>query len=210
MGRPFTRGAYRLLHYYLRGCHNVTALNACTLPREGPALLVCNHISGLDPPILQAACPRLITWLMAKEYYEVRAMRWFFRRISVITVERSGRDLAATRAAMRALSGGQVVGIFPEGRLAATGDLQPFQTGVALVAIKAGVPVYPACIEGTACGAGMLEAFLYRQEVRVAFGQAVQFSRSDTSRVMIESATAAIHAAVLALRQKLREPCGAC
>ncbi|MCY2953988.1 MAG: lysophospholipid acyltransferase family protein [Planctomycetota bacterium] len=198
--RPFICAAWRVLKYYLRGLHHITITHPCPIPLAGPAILVCNHISGLDPVVLQSACPHLVTWMMAREYYDQPLGRWFFQRIGAIPVDRSGRDLAATRAAFRDLAAGHTLGIFPEGRIAPTPDLQPFQTGVALVAIKANVPVYPACIEGSMRNLDLLEAFLYPQRITIAFGPPVLFDRSNTSRPTINSATAAIHAAVLSLR----------
>ena len=169
----------------------------CTLPANGPALLVCNHISALDPLILQSACPRLIRWMMAREYYDQPALRWFLRALEAIPVERGGRDLSATRRAIRALQAGHIVGIFPEGRIETTRQIEPFQTGVALVAIKTRVPVYPAYIDGSMRGQGMLEAFIYPQQACVRFGPPVLFDRSDTSDRTVEAATAAIRAAVV-------------
>src|SRR6266568_8614911 len=108
---------HRLVNAYISGYHNVEVVSPCQLPAKGPAILVCNHVSSLDPMLLQWACSRLIVWMMAKEYY-LPGTRWLFDVIRVIPVERSRRDMVATRAAMRALEDGHVLGIFPEGRLA--------------------------------------------------------------------------------------------
>ncbi len=54
--------------------------------------------------------------MMAKEYFDFKPLRWLFDTVGVILVERSGRDMAATRAAMRALEQGYVLGVFPEGK----------------------------------------------------------------------------------------------
>ena len=201
------RLAWRLDRYYIGGYHDIRPDTPCTLPDSGPAILVCNHVSGLDPTVLQANSRRLITWMMAKEYFDVRAMRWFYEAVRAIPVARSGRDLAATRTALRLLERGRVLGIFPEGRIAESGKILPFQTGVAMMAIKADVPVIPAYIDGTMRGANMLQAFLYPQRGRVAFGRAVAFDRSDTSRETIEAATEAIrHAVVDLARRSLHFP----
>ena len=80
--------------------------------------------------------------MMAREYY-VPGTRWLFDIINTIPVERSRRDVGATRAAMRALDKGHVLGIFPEGRLARDRNIGHFQTGVAMLALKSGVSVYP-------------------------------------------------------------------
>jgi 1-acyl-sn-glycerol-3-phosphate acyltransferase len=196
------RLAWRLDQYYIGGYHDIRLNTPCTLPDTGPAILVCNHISGLDPTVLQAISHRLITWMMAKEYFDVRAMRWFYEAVRAIPVARSGRDLAATRSALRVLERGRVLGIFPEGRIDESGSILPFQTGVAMIAIKADVPVIPAFIDGSMHGANMLEAFLYPQRGLVAFGPAVVFDRSDTSRATIDIATEAIRRTVVKLAQR--------
>src|SRR2546423_79348 len=122
--RPESRPIIRLLQAvdmcFARIYHRLTILSPCRLPRDGPAILVCNHTSALDPLLIQSACPRLITWMMASEYYELPGLNWVFRTIGAIPVDRSGRDLAATRAALRALQRGGVLGVFPEGRIETT------------------------------------------------------------------------------------------
>jgi 1-acyl-sn-glycerol-3-phosphate acyltransferase len=170
------------------------------LPRRGPGILVCNHISGLDPVLVQSVCPRLVVWMMAREYYEIRGLKWLFRTVEAIPVDRSGRDMTATRSALRALADGRILGIFPEGRIETSRDLLPFQTGVAMMAIKTGVPVYPAYMEGTQRGMDMIPAFLTPQEVTLSFGPAVEFDRGGTSHVELEAATELIQGAVWRLR----------
>ena len=166
-------------------------------------LLVCNHTSGLDPHLIQSPCRRLITWMMAKEYYDLWFLKPVFEQLGVIPVTRSGRDTSATRAAMRALKNGQLVGLFPEGRIENSRDFLPFQTGVALMAMKTGVPVYPAFLDGTQRNTSMLAALLRPQRARIIFGDEVKFDRSDTSREGLEAATAAIQGAVEALRDRM-------
>src|SRR3954465_15627638 len=106
--RPENRPIIRLLQAidvcFARMYHRLSVLSPQRLPRHGPAILICNHVSGLDPLLIQSVCPRLITWMMASEYYAVPGLNWVFKQIGAIPVERSGRDLAATRAAMRALA----------------------------------------------------------------------------------------------------------
>jgi 1-acyl-sn-glycerol-3-phosphate acyltransferase len=200
--RPSIRFLHRLVDLYVSGYHNVSVISPCQVPASGPAIIVCNHVSSLDPMLLQWACPRLITWMMAREYY-VPGTRWLFDIIRTIPVERSRRDVAATRAAMRALENGQVLGIFPEGRLAEDAIIGPFQTGVALMALKSRVDVYPASVEGTMRDRGMLEAFLFPQRAKVAFAERMKLNEADFSREAIERATGRIRDAVFALHERV-------
>ena len=102
---------------------------------------------------------------------------------------------------MRALEAGRILGIFPEGRIEVDEQLLPFQTGVALMAIKTGVPVYTAYLDGTARGKGMLSALLVPNRFKLSLGPAVDFDRSSTAREALETATQAIHQAVARLKR---------
>lgn len=180
--------------------HNTVVLRRHPLPAEGAAILVCNHTSGLDPFMLQSVCERVIVWMMAKEYYDIKALTWAFRIIEAIPVDRAARDTASVRAALRALHDGRILGIFPEGRIEPTPELMEFQTGAALLAIKAKVPVYPAFLEGTQRYKSMPAAFAIPNRGTISFGPPVQFDRSSTWNENLDAAAARIKAAVEALR----------
>ncbi len=189
---------------FARVFHNLRILRPARLPRRGAGILVCNHVSSVDPLLLQSASPqRLVIWMMAKEYMHLPLLGWCFRTLGVIPVDRGGHDSSSLRAALRALKDGRILGVFPEGRIGQGNDLLPFHTGAALMAIKAGVPVYPAYQDGTQRGQGMWAACLRRQRAAVSFGPPVQFDRSSTSRENLAAATAAITAAVVALRDEV-------
>jgi 1-acyl-sn-glycerol-3-phosphate acyltransferase len=188
--------------FIARVYHQVRLITPPCLPRQGPAILVCNHTSGLDPLLIQSMCSRLIIWMMAKEYYDLKPLTWVFRTIEAIPVDRGGRDLAATRAGLRALEHGRILGIFPEGRIETTRELLPFQTGVALIAIRTGVPVYPAYLDGTQRGKEMVEAFFRPTRATLNFGPPVEFDRSSTSRQNLEIATEKIKSSVLSLQRR--------
>ncbi len=141
---------------------------------------------------------------MAKEYYDLKRLGWIFRILECIPVERNGRDSGATRAALRALENGQVLGIFPEGKIETTRDLLDFQIGVALLAIKANVPVYPAYLDGTQRGKEMGEAFSRPVRAVVTFGPEVEFDRSGTSRPALEQATEKIRDSIKNLAMSIR------
>jgi 1-acyl-sn-glycerol-3-phosphate acyltransferase len=196
-GKPYDRPENRLPVRLLgaanlaiaRLYHQVRIIVPPRLPASGPAILVSNHTSGLDPLLIQSCCGRLITWMMAKEYYDFKLLRWVYRTVEAIPVERSGRDMAATRSALRALKDGRILGIFPEGKIEVSRDLLPFQTGVALMAIKANVPVYPVYLDGSQRGKEMVPALLIPNRATVRFGPSVEFDRSDTSKEALEIAT---------------------
>jgi 1-acyl-sn-glycerol-3-phosphate acyltransferase len=206
--RPENRLGVRLLGWtnlaMTRLYHHLTVLDPPCLPKAGPAILVCNHTSGLDPLLLQSCLNRLVIWLAAKEYYDVKSLAFVYRTIEAIPVERTGRDLAATRAALRTLQHGRILGIFPEGRIETSRELLPFQTGVALMAIKSGVAVYPAYLDGTQRGKEVGEAFVRPNHAVVSFGPPVQFNRAATRRDDLEAATEKIKDSINILATRVR------
>jgi len=158
---------------YCRTFHQIDVQRPLQLPPTGPAILVCNHISGLDPLLLQSVASRPIVWMMAKEYYEIAALRWVYEAVQAIPVERNGRDSSATRAALRAIADGRVLGIFPEGRIETDGQLLPFQTGVAMMAIRTRTPIFPAHLEGSNRGQSMVQAFITGNRIKIRFGDRI-------------------------------------
>ncbi len=205
--RPENRLSVRMLGLvnlaFTRFFHDVRACQRSPLPARGPAILISNHTSSLDPLLIQSCCDRLITWMMAKEYYDVKGLGWVFRTIEAIPVQRSGRDMAATRAALRSLEQGRILGVFPEGKIETTRQLLPFHTGVALMAIRSQAPVYPVYLDGTQRGKEMVEALTRPTHSTIRFGPAVDFDRDSTSRETLEQATQRMSLAVknLALRR---------
>lgn len=186
---------------FVRAYQHARPRQACPLPSRGPAILVCNHTCSIDPIVLQTYTPRLVRWMMAKEYFEHQPMKWVFEQVGVILVDRGARDLAATRAAMRVLAAGYVLGVFPEGKIETTPDLLPFQSGIGLLAMKTRAPVFPAYLDGTQRGLDMVEAFYRRSRISVAFGPRVELQDLEDSKAAVLEATRRIQTAV----QKLRE-----
>ena len=185
---------------FSRGFHRVRVKTHCPLPAKGPAIVVCNHISGLDPILIQSVSHRLIRWLMAREYYEPRGIKWLLNLVGAIPVDRTGRDLAATRAALAALDAGYVVGIFPEGKIETSNELLPFQSGIVLLAAKSGAPIYPAYLEGTQRGKSMLKAYFIPRRATINFGPPLILDRSAAARPNMEAAVQKIQNAVDILR----------
>lgn len=196
---PAIRAVQALNVAFGRGYHGLRLMNACPLPTSGPAILICNHTSGLDPCLLQAASSRLITWMMAREYYELPIVRTICRISGMIPTSRNGRDVAAMRTALRALEEGAIVGIFPEGRIETDGQLLPFHPGVAMLALRAGAPVYPARLEGSQRGRSMTSAFLMPGRSQVRFGPPVELAAGEPTRQALGIVTERFRAAIAGL-----------
>ncbi len=118
-------------------------------PGQG-AILICNHRSPIDPCFIQLGTNQVIHWLIAKEYCDHWLLGRFTRMCESIPTHRAGMDTAAIKMAIRYAQNGGLVGMFPEGRINTTERFMiSGRPGVALIALKARVPVIPCYIEGS-------------------------------------------------------------
>ncbi len=123
------------------------------LPAKGPYLLICNHISHFDPPILASIRWGAVSWVVALEMFQHPVGRWFFEGLDSISINRQESDLKAVREILRRLKSGDIVGLFPEGgiRSGETSVLggAPLDGSVGALAQLGGVPVVPCVVLGT-------------------------------------------------------------
>ena len=141
----------------------------CPFPAHGPALIVANHRSPVDPIMLwmnhhlreeeSATRIRVIGFLTAHEYCEMPGLRWVCRAMQSIPTQRDGRDMGPAKEALRRLNRGDLVGLFPEGRINRGDRLLDANTGVVWLALRAKVPVYPVFLHDSPQGTTMVQPF---------------------------------------------------
>jgi acyl-[acyl-carrier-protein]-phospholipid O-acyltransferase/long-chain-fatty-acid--[acyl-carrier-protein] ligase len=119
------------------------------VPFRGPALLVCNHLSYVDPLLVSACVQRFIRFLMYRPYYEIKWLNGFFRLMKAIPVSaRNRRDIVESLARAREeLEQGHVVCIFAEGAISRTGNLLPFKRGFEKIVEGLDIPVIPVHLD---------------------------------------------------------------
>ena len=127
------------------------------VPDEGPALLVCNHVSYMDALILAGVVPRPVRFVMYHRIFDIPVMNWIFRTAKAIPIAGAREDPALMQRAFdavdAALAEGELVGIFPEGRLTSDGEIAAFKSGVERILQRAAaagrpVPVVPMALRG--------------------------------------------------------------
>jgi 1-acyl-sn-glycerol-3-phosphate acyltransferase len=123
------------------------------IPQHGGLIVASNHLSNADGPViagwLTPALGRRIHWLGKREMYEFPLAPLALRPISIHPVDREGADVEAFRLAERILAAGNVLVLFPEGTRSTTGGLQRPRDGLALLALRTGVPILPVGLAGT-------------------------------------------------------------
>lgn len=122
------------------------------IPERGAALIVSNHVSYVDALLLMAVSPRPIRFVMDVTIFRLPVMSWLFRQVRAIPIAPRRVDPAVTQRAFEqvseALRDGQLVCIFPEGRITDTGELHPFRPGLTQVLERDPVPVIPVALQG--------------------------------------------------------------
>jgi 1-acyl-sn-glycerol-3-phosphate acyltransferase len=122
------------------------------VPDEGPALLVCNHVSYMDALILAGSIPRPVRFVMYYKIFEIPVMQWIFRTARAIPIAGARENPELMRKAFAeiatALDAGELVCIFPEGALTRDGSIAPFKSGIERVLATRPVPVVPMALRG--------------------------------------------------------------
>jgi len=122
------------------------------IPDEGPAIIVCNHVSYMDALILAGSLPRPVRFVMYYKIFDIPVMRWIFRTAKAIPIAgaRENPELMqrAFDAVDQALADGELVCIFPEGALTKDGAIAPFKSGVERILQRREVKVVPMALRG--------------------------------------------------------------
>jgi cytidylate kinase len=147
------------------------------VPSRGPVLLVSNHSSVLDPPLVGGVCPRQLTFLAKAELFAVPGFGRLIHALNARPVRREGADAAALRVALRALEQGGALLVFPEGTRGPEGRLREPKPGAALLAVLSGAPVVPVFVRGSGRAWPRGQRFPRPAKVRVAFGPPLRFPR---------------------------------
>ena len=140
--------AWLLVHFFYR----LNTRDLQHIPEHGPALLICNHVSFADALVISAACRRPVRFIMESSIFKIPVLRTIFRGMKAIPVAPAKEDRAVYERAFeivaQELRAGNLVCIFPEGRLTKDGEIADFRAGALRILKDTPVPVVPLALSG--------------------------------------------------------------
>ena len=174
---------FALLAYRARysGIHNI--------PMEGPALMVSNHQSHLDPPLVGCGCPRQMNFLARDTLFRFAPFGKLIRSVNAIPIDREGGGLAGIKETLRRLKRGEMVLVFPEGTRTRDGEIQRFRPGFTTLAVRSKAAILPAAIEGAFDAWPRWQKFPRPGVVHVHYGHPIlpsQFHGLEESELLAE------------------------
>lgn len=172
-----------LLYYFFIVFFRFKIIGAEHIPASGGAIIAANHISLWDPPVIGAACTRAIHFMAKEELFAISAFKWIITKLKAFPVRRGTADRTAIKHAISLLKNGEILGLFPEGTRSVTGELGKPEAGIAMIVVKAGVPIVPAAIIGTNKvfkGGGIFPQFI------IKFGKPIIINEEKTDKEMME------------------------
>ncbi|HET7340743.1 MAG TPA: lysophospholipid acyltransferase family protein [Methylomirabilota bacterium] len=173
------------------------------VPATGAVLLVSNHSSVLDPPLVGGACPRQLTFLAKAELFAVPGFGALIRRLGARPLRREGADPSALRTAQRVLEDGKALLVFPEGTRGEEGVLRPAKPGAALLAVQTGATVVPVYVSGSGRAWPRGRRLPRPAKVVVTFGAPLTFARATGAerKTQYEAASRRMMAAIAELKE---------
>lgn len=134
-----------VLHTYFRA----RIYGAENVPQDGALVVVSNHASDFDPPILSNCVRRPVAFMAKEELFKVPVLKQAISLYGAYPVKRGSADRSAIQAALRYLEKGWATGVFLEGTRTSDGRIHDPKLGAALIAAKAKAPLIPVCLWGT-------------------------------------------------------------
>jgi len=170
---------YRTVHTLTRCFHRLYSrwriIGHDKIPKSGPVIVACNHVSYVDPTIVGAAIKRECRFMARHDLWDKKFLAWLLPRLGTFPVHRDQVDKQAIKNGLDALKQGLVFVIFPEGGRTDDGALQRGELGVALFVQKSGAPVVPCALIGPEKMLPVGASKLTRVPIKCVFGDPIRF-----------------------------------
>jgi 1-acyl-sn-glycerol-3-phosphate acyltransferase len=153
---------YRVRH---SGLHHI--------PPEGGVLVVSNHQSHFDPPLVGIGCPRRMNYVSRDTLFRFAPLGWLLSSVDSIPIDREGIGLGGIKESLKRLKRGEMVLIFPEGTRSADGEIHPFRPGFTALAVRSKAAILPVAIDGAFAAWPRWKKFPGLGRIRVHFGEPI-------------------------------------
>jgi 1-acyl-sn-glycerol-3-phosphate acyltransferase len=146
------------------------------IPATGGVLVVSNHQSHFDPPLVGTGCRRQMNYVARKTLFSFRPFGWFLWSVGAIPIDRDGLGLNGIKESLKRLKRGEMVLIFPEGTRTSDGEIAPFRPGFTALAARSNAAILPAAVEGAFQVWPRTKKFPGLGKIRVHFGRPIPHS----------------------------------
>jgi len=187
-----SRAWYRLLQRLLQlgavVVYGVRHSGRENIPASGAVLVVSNHQSHFDPPLVGIGVPRRMNYLARKTLF-VRPLGWLMHSVDAIPIDRDGLGLGGIKESLKRLKRGEMLVIFPEGTRSGDGEIAPFRPGFTTLAVRSGAAILPVAIEGAFQAWPRWRKFPGAGRIRVCYGAAIlptEFAGRDERELVAE------------------------
>lgn len=136
-------------------------------------LIIANHNSYIDPPLVGYAVPRPIAYMAKEELFKIPVLNKIIRWSGAYSINRKNKDTSFIENTVYALENGWLVTVFPEGGRSLDGRMMPVKSGVARILNKYDVPVLPVALIGTNKAWGKGQKFKFRTKMKVIIGKPI-------------------------------------
>ncbi|MCE5304042.1 MAG: 1-acyl-sn-glycerol-3-phosphate acyltransferase [Planctomycetaceae bacterium] len=168
---------YRLLQRFLQllaiVVYRVRFSGRENIPTSGGVLVVSNHQSHLDPPLVGIGVPRRMNYLARKTLFRFKPFGWLLHSVDAIPIDRDGFGLGGIKESLKRLKHDEMVVVFPEGTRTRDGQIAPFRAGFATLAVRSNAAILPAAVDGTYQAFPRGKKFPGPGRIRVRYGRPI-------------------------------------
>jgi 1-acyl-sn-glycerol-3-phosphate acyltransferase len=190
---PLNRAWYELLRRVLQLAavlvYRVRYSGRENIPATGGVLVVSNHQSHFDPPLVGIGCPRQMNYIARETLLTFPPFGWLLKSIGAVPIDRDGLGLGGIKASLKLLKKGEMVLIFPEGTRTSDGEIGPFRPGFTTLAARSNAFILPVAIEGAFRVWPRTKKFPGLGRIRVHYGKPIphaEIAGRDEKEVLVE------------------------
>jgi 1-acyl-sn-glycerol-3-phosphate acyltransferase len=178
------------------------------IPASGGVLVVSNHQSHFDPPLVGIGCRRQMNYVARETLFHSRVFGWLLRSVGSIPIDRDGLGLSGIKESLKRLKRGEMVLIFPEGTRTSDGEIAPFRPGFTALAARSNAAILPVAVEGAFQVWPRTKKFPGFGKIRVHYGQPIPHSEiaGRDEREVLAEVERRVRECQAVLRQPAKSP----